>query len=153
MTPAEQIVDMTRAQDEPVGIGNAGEPDLVVAGPHRIACRLDRAAALAPVLQGGGDARLGGAVAKHPFALRMRQDLALRVDDEVVTAVRRSVGSWVRSSSSERLDRRSDPPSTPATRPSAANTGIVRMTIGSPETRDEAIRAIIGRCSRTVSLK
>ena len=71
----------------------------------------------------------------------------------VVTALRRSVGSWVRSASSERLDRRSDPPSTAATLPSAANTGIVRITIGSPETRDVEMREIIGRCSRTVSLK
>ena len=68
-------------------------PDLVVAGAHRVAGRLDRAAALAPVLQRGGDRRVGSAVAQHPFARRVRQDLALRVDDDRRRpAQRRSVG-------------------------------------------------------------
>ena len=54
----------------------------MVAGPHRVARGLDRAAALAPLLQRGGDRRVGGAVAKHPVARRVRQDLALGVDDD-----------------------------------------------------------------------
>ena len=80
--PAEQDVGATRAQHQPVGIRNAGEADFVVAGSHRIARGLDRAAALAPLLQRGGDRRVGGAVAKHPVAHRMREDLALGVDDD-----------------------------------------------------------------------
>ena len=71
----------------------------------------------------------------------------------VATGELRSCLAWIRSSSSERLDSRSDPPSTAPTRPSGANTGIVRTTIGSPETRDVATRSIIGRWSRSVFLK
>ena len=118
--------------------GTPGHADLVVAGAQRRSPRLDRAAARAPLLKRGGDARLGGAVAQQPFARRVREDLPLGIDDDGRDrASCRSCRPWIRSSSSERLDRRSEPPSTAPTRPSGANTGIVRITIGSPETRDD----------------
>ena len=63
----------------------------------------------------------------------------------VETGERRSALSCVRSSSSDRLDSRSDPPSMPIGTPSPPNTGIVRTTIGSPDTRDDRTCAMIGR--------
>ena len=79
---AEERVGPTGSKHQPVGVGDAGDADVVVAGADRIAGRLDRAAALAPVLQRGGDHRVGGAVAKDPVARRMREDAAARVDDD-----------------------------------------------------------------------
>ena len=136
ITPPSSSSTLPVRSDQPVGIGNAGDPDLVLAGAQRVAGRLDRAAARAPVLQRGGDARLGGAVAQQPLAARMGDDPPLGVEDDgrVRRSIVRSRAEVVDQRAARQPQRSRRAP--PTTLPLPANTGIVSTTIGSPETRD-----------------
>ena len=109
----------------------------MVAGAQREPARLDWAAARAPFLERGGDARLAAPSRSSHSRAGWARIWPLGVDDDGRDRRAPVRLAWIRSSSSDRLDSRSEPPRTAPTWPSGANTGIVRMTIGSPETRDD----------------